>query len=578
MTPWPTTLDGFRDFLRKLDLAQIDAGLREWANSIRASGPVATSAVEPDLAAIKVSPPSMTELQNAGRRHGVNPNRASYHRLATLYAEEVNLNMDPAARARYVQLELLKALHKQLALIPEMIVFLSDPVPKPAAIQSVVHVPSESGTHGDPCNLVTNHELTAADVPNRNLDPFRTKIWWPRAAAHLIEAGTFSSEIPRELLLVELDLYGYLKTRARIVQQHANWKAYFITVSETKLLPSRQRIRYRRGTELLRHWVVSLDRFAEEQIASWFTAIEATHKQLSGESSPPVKGSLTMPPAIATSSTIASLAADISARITSGQGGRLQVSGSETAFAWGVGLPTTLLNFVPAAQVGGRHVDTVLIRSTTAQGVTIAHVDEDGQKPRVATMTSSPVELLKYAAIATISTEAANFVSSIEQALVQVMGTDLVRAIEKALADELTTAAGVTVTGTDDMAADIIQAIASIAANGGQASVLALSPVDYVTLMTKQGASGSYLSFTDPAAGPGQFFGLTPCIVPTLTTALVLDPRGAITYEVAGGPLAILDIGSQLSTNGIQLAIETWCAPKTTSPGVIAKLTAFVGP
>ena len=45
---------------------------------------------------------------------------------------------------------------------------------------------------------------------------------------------------------------------------------------------------------------------------------------------------------------------------------------------------------------------------------------------------------------------------------------------------------------------------------------------------------------------------------------------------MAGGPLAIVDLGGQIATNGIQVAIETWAAPKVTSPGVIAKITAYV--
>jgi hypothetical protein len=280
-------------------------------------------------------------------------------------------------------------------------------------------------------------------------------------------------------------------------------------------------------------------------------------------------------PTLASSAAVTSLATRIRDAITAGHGGRLQVSDSEVAFAWAPGQATTLLAYLNSATVTGRHTTVVTAKSSATPAGPVA---EGAAKPAsVVDFSSAEVDLVKYAGLATMSTESAQFVSNIEAALSSVLVSQIVRAIERDAVTAITADAGVVITAAADITAGVLAAIAGIRENGGAPNVVGLSSADWLTIMTATGGNG-YLNFSAEAGPAGTWLGLAPVILPgqAAGSAIVVDGSAVSVLEPAGGPLAVVDVFSGLSVNSIRIAVEEFATTQVTSPGGAATVT--VGP
>jgi len=280
-------------------------------------------------------------------------------------------------------------------------------------------------------------------------------------------------------------------------------------------------------------------------------------------------------PVLASSAVVSSLASRIRAAIDSGHGGRLSVSDAGGAFAWQPAPGATLLGHLNPSTVTGRHATIVNARNAAT---VVGPVAEGGTKPTVVDFTSREIDLTKYAGLAKMSTESAQFVSNIEAAVSSVLVSQITRAIEKDAVTAITAEAGISITAAADMTAGVLAGIAGVRENGGAPTVVALASADWLEVMTATGGNG-YLNWSSPEAGPGgTWLGLIPIIVPGMTagTALVIDGSAVSVLEPAGGPLCVIDVYSGLSVNSITIAVEEWATTQVTSPGGVA--TVAVGP
>lgn len=393
--------------------------------------------------------------------------------------------------------------------------------------------------------------------------------WWPAPAPYALALG-----IPLQHCAPGMtdwnspDLISYGWTMNALDRARANYGAAAgVMAQASRGRPERaviagQAARYRA-------WHQQLAVIADQVAADWAASVQARRDALNilmqSEGS-------TMPTLSSTPAAIANLATAIRERIEEGQSGRINTSGSEVAFGYAVGLPRTLASYVVTSQSESRHVD--VLRAADA-GTPTGSVAEGGTKPNAVTFTGDELDLVKYAGIGVLSTEKANWISNIEQALAQVMLSRVLRGIEADLIVALAADAGLTATGATITDA-VLQGIAQVAGAGGQAGVLALSATDWVTLMSAPGSSGGYINVADPAAGPAPtWMGLATAICPTLTagSAFVLDPRSVTVVEAAGAPLLIVDLASQLGTNDIRIAVETWACGYVANPGGACEVT-----
>jgi hypothetical protein len=288
------------------------------------------------------------------------------------------------------------------------------------------------------------------------------------------------------------------------------------------------------------------------------------------------EGTRTMPALVSTPAVIANIAQRIRDQITQGGGGRLQVSDSEQAFSWSAGLPVTMLNYLATGVADGRHIDTVTAKDSGAANGSVA---EGGAKPDGVVFDTAAIDLLKFADTATITTESAQFVSSIEQAVTAVLVGRILRGIESATVATMVANAGVTITAATDITAGVLEAVAALAQNGSTATVVGLSATDWVDIFSLTGGNG-YVNFSSVEAGPrGTWLGLAPCLVPSLTAgnAIVADGQAAAVFEIPGGPLVLVDPYSQAKNNKITIALETWAAGNVNSPGGVATVAVTAG-
>lgn len=274
-------------------------------------------------------------------------------------------------------------------------------------------------------------------------------------------------------------------------------------------------------------------------------------------------------PTLTQSAVITSLATRIRDAITTGHGGRLQVSDAEQAFAWAPGPAVTLLSFLGTDTVDGRRTTVVTAKDSATP---VGPVAEGGTKNNVVDFTSDEVDLLKFPGQATISVEASQFTKNIETAVATVITGQIVRAIEADAAGVIDAGAGVVIAGAADITAGVLAAIAAIRGNGGAPNVVGLNAADWIEVMQATGASG-YLNFSSPEQGPaGTWLGLAPVIVPDLAAgaAIVLDGRSVTVSEPAGGPLCIVDPFTQAKNNKIVITVEAWAQSSVGSPGGVA--------
>lgn len=429
---------------------------------------------------------------------------------------------------------------------------------------------------------------TPATDPDQVIVP-----WWPALPAAALETGfTALTDVTVDQLEIRNcrcdhhgghvdrwagspvdDLIGYARTFALVRSRDAGYHEFARRMrggGRTSQARPRQTARAIAGA--YRDLVTQLEPLGDQLAAGVAAYIEATWSLLTALTDQ-TEGEFTMP-VLASTAAVASLASRIRDAITAGHGGRLTVSESEVAFAWAPGQARTLLTYLSTGTVTGRHTTVVTARNAAT---VVGPVAEGAPKPTVVDFSSDEVDLVKYAGMALLTTESANFVSNIEAAVSSVLVSQIVRAIEKDAVTALTAGAGVAITAAADITAGVLSAIAGIRENGGAPTVVGLAAADWLEIMTATGGSG-YLNFSAETGPAGTWLGLAPVILPgqTAGSAIVADGSAVSVLEPAGGPLCVVDVYSQISNNKIQIAVEEWATTQVTSPGGVA--TVAVGP
>ncbi len=409
-------------------------------------------------------------------------------------------------------------------------------------------------------------------------------LWWPRLSRIALDAGaTAVTDVPPATLELSDcrvwfpprltvtglvgDLYGWAEATAAVRAREADLRARYDAHHHGGSVGRR---RSRAAVNAQRHaytaWSAFLAPLGDTLTTRLGAYVSATTAALSAVLT---DEGIDMPTLTGTPAVITNLATRIRDAITAGHGGRLVVSESEQAFSWAPGLPTSLLTYLAPQIVDGRRT-TVVTASDAA--TTVGKVAEGAAKSSVVNFDSDEVALSKYPGQATITVESAMFVRNIEPAVANVIGSQIIRAVEADAVTAMQAGAGVAVTGAADITAGVLSAIAQLRAGGAAPNAVALSVNDWVAVMTATGQAG-YLNFSNPEAGPvGTWLGLAPCIVPDLAdgSAVVVDGRSAPVGEPAGGPLCIVDPFTQANTNKIVITIEAWAVPMVTSPGGVA--------
>jgi hypothetical protein len=470
--------------------------------------------------------------------------------------------------------------------LPRLAVALAAAESDPPASQGPLFVPDAA----DPAVLrdaVTGAPATAA-VP--------TVPWWPRLPADAVTAGvtTFAGVSAAALNLrpapsVQLGtageredalapvraLIGWAQTLVMLRSREAGWTEVTAAArggGSDNRRSTRTHMRYARSA--YRGWIAFISPLGDQlttTLGAYVSALETALTAVLNETG------VTMPTLTGSSAVVSSLATRIRDAITAGHGGRLVVSEAEQAFSWAPGLPTSLLTYLAPQIVDGRRTSVTTAKSSATPADAVA---EGGAKPDAVAFESEDVNLTKFGGQATIPVESAMFVRNIEPAIANVIGGQIVRAIEADAVAAMQANAGIAVADAADIAAGVLSASAQIRAAGGNPNAVALSVNDFVTAMSANGG-GNYLNFASPEAGPtGLWLGLAPCIVPGLAdgTAVVVDGRAAPIGEVQGGPLCIVDPFTQAKNNKIVITIETWAVPMVTSPGGVATVTVAVTP
>lgn len=272
--------------------------------------------------------------------------------------------------------------------------------------------------------------------------------------------------------------------------------------------------------------------------------------------------------------------ADLSRRLAESMstGGRVPVvpSGAPiAAFGWAADGPSTIIGSVQSAGIEGGSISYFRVDRS---GVP-ASVPEGGTKPTLASVTSGNEALVKYAGLASFPVERAIYSSSaIVPIVADTLFSQVLLAADAAAWATLGTDAGITVPAAATWSAAILAGIGAVVANGGNPDVLIMSATDYAAAVDAPGAGYSM----SPEGAKQSLFGLRILISAgggtASGTAYVADSRALLAVEDAGGPVAVLDTTSGLSTNEIRLAVELFAAFVITLPGSVAKISVTTTP
>ena len=243
---------------------------------------------------------------------------------------------------------------------------------------------------------------------------------------------------------------------------------------------------------------------------------------------------------------------------------RTRLGSPDAAFAFTSGLPSIVARYVRSVTVDGTGYTALEV----APSGTPAAVAEGGTKPTLATLSTRTISLVKYAGMASVSTERAIQTDAAVQAIKHVLTQQVVKAFDEDTIAELVANAGATGSGSTWSAA-ILDGIAAVVGNGGNPDTLIMSGADYAAAVESPGA-GYLLSPTD---GVATLFGLRIglSVGAAAGEAFVLDSSAVTCGD--GGAYAVVDPYSNLSTNAIAVAVEGFMSAHVSAPGAVAALT-----
>ena len=171
------------------------------------------------------------------------------------------------------------------------------------------------------------------------------------------------------------------------------------------------------------------------------------------------------------------MAEKIANDLAEGRPSRTTLGGKGVAFGWTSGLPVTLLSFIDVMQAAGLSVP---IARVSASQTPAAKVAAGTAKPLATTITTSDVALPKYAGYSEVQLEQLISYTNIGPAVTNVLGAQILMALESDAMAALAAGKGGTASGATWLAA-IAAGQGEILGAGGVPSVIVLSSEDYAT-------------------------------------------------------------------------------------------------
>ena len=223
------------------------------------------------------------------------------------------------------------------------------------------------------------------------------------------------------------------------------------------------------------------------------------------------------------------------------------------------------------------YLDLRIIEGTSTSITKIAptvtpagQVAENAAKPEAATVTTSSVNLTKYAGRATFSLEASRSSAGLEAAVYYALAGQALLAYEYATCVEIMAGGTTQEYATGKMIEGIFSGMGTVLANGGRPSLLIVNPADLPTI-------GSTFLSSDPADGvaAGRVAGAAVHVSAGMAPgeAAILDPAGLAALWHAESPMVLVDPFSQSSTNGISVVVDLLAHTSVTHPGLVVEIT-----
>jgi len=253
--------------------------------------------------------------------------------------------------------------------------------------------------------------------------------------------------------------------------------------------------------------------------------------------------------------------------LNAGRPVRSTFGAQDVAFAWTKGAPRTFASFVSTAQAESMKFGVIINGAGGADATVVA---EKGSKPNVCALTSTDVQLKKYAGQCGFTLENELTTAGLVQAVSYTIIAKALVAYEKDLAAGIVAGKGSTVNGGGSWAAGILKAVGEIVGAGGNPAVLAMAPEDFAAALT----GPSNLQFAGTDAIPS-YLGLRLHISPGLTagTAVVLDPGAVMAIEHVDSPVVIVDPYSSADTNEVRIVADVVAGFVIANPSAVVTVT-----
>jgi len=256
---------------------------------------------------------------------------------------------------------------------------------------------------------------------------------------------------------------------------------------------------------------------------------------------------------------ITDCAAYITEQLNEGRAARRNVGGEGVAFGWCGGLPVTLLSFIETMQTTGLNVPV----ATVSKQADATKVAEGAAKPLVTQIATKDVALPKYAGYAEVTLEQIVGYANMLPAVVNVLGAQIMLALEADAVAALAASKGSTATGATWVEA-VTAGQAKVLGAGGVPGLVVISADDYAAAVGEITAAAGFA--TDPRSPVGAFMGSALHVSPALAAgkAYVLDPSAMQAIELNTGPLILADPFSESINNktrivGDLFAVVTAC-------------------
>ena len=261
----------------------------------------------------------------------------------------------------------------------------------------------------------------------------------------------------------------------------------------------------------------------------------------------------------------------LSTGINEGMGAaRTNLGGSGTAFGWAGGLVPTVADYATTATASGMSFKATLV---TESGTPATVVAAGAGKPAAAALSSSSIDLKKFAGLGSFTLEDRLEAVGLGSAIASVLGASTLKAFESYSTAVLDAGAGSTVTGGDWVAA-VANAQAEVLSNGGKPSVLVLSAADYGDFVADVLATNAFAQ--SPDSPVGAVLGTPVHVSPGLGTgkAFVFDSSAVLCVQHEASPLVVVDAVSQADMNVARLVIDLVAATWIADANLVVEITA----